>query len=603
MKKLSLTQRLLVSIIVPLVFILSAVILFLIYEINKEIRISIENTAQKEIQLHSQNAVEWLASYQMWLKSQANIPQMAQEQDLDWRGNWIRGHQLEDPYVVGAFFSDAKGDSVSYVGEKFNYFNVKDRDYFKTLVIDKNSENTVSKTVISKLTQKPITVIAHVVKSQQNQVLGLLALAIDLTKLNNYSKEIKIGNASIAWIIDKDSGLVIAHPNDKIRFTYVQDIEKNFNTKGTQLLFDAIREGKEDPVSTLSSAGVSSLNFWGYIQGTSWVLGITIAQKDFNALGRKILFVSIVMMSLGLLLVSFITFWVLRQTLLPIKKSVALATTIANLDLTKHVDKADLKRQDELGVLSRSMHSMLLKLREIVDEIHQGSNEINTGVYSLNSASQIISEGAAQQAATLEELASSISQIASSIDSNARNSQQTEATANTSADMAKKGAQSVVETVKSMQQIAEKVSIIQEIAGQTKLLSLNASIEAARAGGFGKGFAVVASEVSKLAELSAEASLDIESITTQSVNIANDAGDQLKLLVPQIQETAHLIAQITQTSQEQNLSIDEINTSIQQANNVVQHNAAQAEQLASNSKSFTQHVEQLEKVLERFVRE
>lgn len=603
MKNLSLTQRLLVSIITPLILIFVIVIVFLTYEINKEIRTSLQDLAQKEIELHGKNVVEWLSSYRMWLENQSAIPEMSQEQSLDERGNWIRGHQLKNPYVVGAYFSDVNGDSISYVGGKFNYFNVKDRSYFKSLVIDKTAKEVISETVVSKLTQKPISVVSHVVKNSQNQVLGLLALAIDLTKLNNYTQEIAIGNDSVAWIADKDSGLFLAHPNEKIRFSYLQDIDKDFGTKGGQLLLDSIRQEKQEFIPTFSSAGYSSLTFWGAIQETPWVLAVTVAEKDFHVLSRKILFIYIVIMSLGLLLISFVIFWVLRQTLMPIQKSVFLATTIANLDLSKTVDNIALRRQDELGVLSRSMNSMLLKLREIVAEINEASEEVSQGVHSLNSASQVISEGASQQAATLEQLTASISQIASSIENNARNSQQTESTANTSAKMADKGAQAVIETVSSMEQIAEKVSIIQEIAGQTKLLSLNASIEAARAGEFGKGFAVVASEVSKLAELSAEASMDIEAITGKSVDIANHAGEQLKLLVPQIQETARLIAQITKTSQEQNLSIEQVNISIQQVNNVVQHNAAQAQELAANSKSFTHHAEQLEKVLEQFKRE
>ena len=103
-----------------------------------------------------------------------------------------------------------------------------------------------------------------------------------------------------------------------------------------------------------------------------------------------------------------------------------------------------------------------------------------------------------------------------------------------------------------MKDIAGKISIIEEIARQTNLLALNAAIEAARAGEHGKGFAVVASEVRKLAERSQTAAAEINKLSATSVEVAENAGNMLTKLVPDITKTSELVQEITAASNEQN---------------------------------------------------
>jgi methyl-accepting chemotaxis protein len=264
------------------------------------------------------------------------------------------------------------------------------------------------------------------------------------------------------------------------------------------------------------------------------------------------------------------------------------ADRLSSGDLTIQV--TPLSDKDTLGI---SLETMVEKLRGVIgdtitatENVSTASQELAAGTEEMSSSSEMMSQGASEQAAATEEAAASMEQMAANIKQTAENASQTEKIAHQSAKDAQASGEAVNRAVNAMQTIAEKIGIIQEIARQTDLLALNAAVEAARAGEHGRGFAVVASEVRKLAERSQTAASEINTMSNDTVKVAQDAGAMLSKLVPDIRRTAELVEEISASCREQDTGANQVNLAIQQLDKVTQQNASAAEQIASSSEEM-----------------
>jgi len=272
-----------------------------------------------------------------------------------------------------------------------------------------------------------------------------------------------------------------------------------------------------------------------------------------------------------------------------LQKSAAVALAIAEGDLT--VEATVLGEKDSLG---HALKQMLENLKTTVREVTAAADNVATGSQEMSATSQQLSQGASEQSAAAEESTSSMEEMASSIQQNADNARQTDKIASQAAEDTRSGGEAVAKTVEAMKEIAQRISVIEEIARKTDLLALNAAVEAARAGEHGKGFAVVASEVRKLAERSQTAAAEISKLTGEGVALAENAGQLLVRLVPDIRKTAELVREIAAASGEQSTGAAQINKAIQQLDQVIQQNAAASEEMASTSEELSSQAEQLQ---------
>ena len=247
-------------------------------------------------------------------------------------------------------------------------------------------------------------------------------------------------------------------------------------------------------------------------------------------------------------------------------------------------------------------------LANLVREIQSDMQAVMSGSNQIADASNSLSQGASEQAASLEEITSSMTELGAQTNVNAENAGQADKLSTQAQESAGQGARQMEKMVEAMgaindssKEIAKIIKAIDEIAFQTNLLALNAAVEAARAGKHGKGFAVVAQEVRNLAGRSAKAAQQTAELIEGSVKrveagaeIVDLTSASLKEIVEISSKVAGIIAEIATASNEQAQGFAQVNQGLSQIERVTQQNTANAEETASSAQLLYQQAQGLQ---------
>ncbi|MBF0286263.1 MAG: methyl-accepting chemotaxis protein [SAR324 cluster bacterium] len=367
---------------------------------------------------------------------------------------------------------------------------------------------------------------------------------------------------------------------------------------------------------------------WGWVIGTGVYLDeIAKAKKaKKDALQEAIesvifamLAVAAVVILLSLIIILFITNLITK----PIHENIRFLKYIAE-------GKGDLTRRlavdanDEVSELSKWFNVFIEQIQNIVKQIAHSADVINKdsvalteSVEQVSSTMHNLTQLATDQSASIEETAAAAREIHSGVEMTANYAQDADKSSKEADDESKEGSKAVAKMQTSMRRIQETateidnfIEAINEIANQTNLLSLNAAIEAAKAGEQGKGFAVVADEVRRLAENSAKVTQEIQNLIQESNQRISDGQEAVQMVETSLQriskkitDSSELVSHISGATSEQNVALQEINETLEKladSSAEIAEAATSIDEMTKQQSQSTQHsTDQAHELLEQ----
>jgi methyl-accepting chemotaxis protein len=268
----------------------------------------------------------------------------------------------------------------------------------------------------------------------------------------------------------------------------------------------------------------------------------------------------------------------------------------------------------EYEKLRADFNAAMDKLQQTMATVAGNAGSIQAGAGEISKAADDLSRRTEQQAASLEETAAALDQITATVTKTAQGATNAKNIVDTARGEAEQSGEVVRQAVNAMngiehssRQIGQIIGVIDEIAFQTNLLALNAGVEAARAGEAGRGFAVVASEVRALAQRSADAAKEIKALISTSaqeveagVSLVSRTNTVLEGIVAQVSQISGIVADIAASAQEQASGLSQVNSAVNQMDQVTQQNAAMVEQSTAASRSLAHEANELGRLMALF---
>ena len=380
----------------------------------------------------------------------------------------------------------------------------------------------------------------------------------------------------------------------------------------------------------------------------------TAAEDHANAAGERANNMVIGIAVLTFIIGIFIAWCIAQNIGNGVRATVWSMSEIAKTgNLNVKIEERHSQRQDEIGDLSRSFENLIgqfraveqlakelaegnwnqhlnvrsnsdamnIHLNQMLDQVNGALHEVETlvsqavaGTSQLAKASENLSQGATESAASIEEISASMGEVGAQTADNASNADTANRLSHDANAAAVNGQSMMSKMIASMEKITSNaadvkkvVKVIDDISFQTNLLALNAAVEAARAGVHGKGFAVVAEEVRNLAARSAKAAAEttqmIENNNKQieaGAEIAQQTGETLTVIVERATQVNDLVGKIARASSEQSQSVAQMSLGLQQIESVVQQNTANAEESAASTTEMNSQARQLQSLIARF---
>jgi methyl-accepting chemotaxis protein len=324
----------------------------------------------------------------------------------------------------------------------------------------------------------------------------------------------------------------------------------------------------------------------------------------------------------------------------PLVRISGMAERVAAGDLT--IEVPDIARTDEVGVMQSTFNKMVGGLRDITRQIRESTGVLAAAATEIMAATTQLASSAAETASAVAETTTTLEEVKQTSQVSSQKARAVSDEARKAAEIAGSGRDSVEQTIEGMegiqrqmsaiadsiinlstqsQAIGEIITSVDDLAAQSKLLAVNASIEAAKAGEEGKGFSVVAQEVKSLAEQSKQATAqvrgilgDIQKATSNAVLATEQggkaveagvsqsarAGESIHALTENIAHAAQAATQIAATSQEQYVGVDQVTLAMENIKTASSQTVASTRQAEAAAQQLHELGQHLKQVVERF---